>query len=86
MPNRFLASFTPFLLKHAKEPVCKTIIGENFRNPFRYYVLNYSVYKSGVKVSFTGSIAHTFSDHLVEIAEIWTLGLKKMCSTLWKTS
>ncbi len=68
MPNRFLASFTPFLLKHSEEPSCRNIILANFRSFFSYYVLRYPHVRKGVRVSFTGSIAHNFRKYLLEVA------------------
>ena len=68
LPNRFLASFTPFLLKYAEEPSCRNIILANFRNFFSYYVLKYPKVKKGVTVSFTGSIAHNFRNYLHEVS------------------
>ena len=68
LPNRFLASFTPFLLKYSEEPACRDIIIGNFRNFFEYYVLAYPNPVEAVKVSFTGSIAHNFSKYLLEVA------------------
>lgn len=68
MPNRFLASFTPFLLKYSEEPSCRNIILANFRNFFSYYILRYPKIKKNVRVSFTGSIAHNFSPYLYEVA------------------
>src|SRR3970282_1994230 len=41
LPNRFLASFTPFLLKYAEVPECKEIILGNFSRFFSYYVMGY---------------------------------------------
>jgi len=67
MANTFLASFTPFLLKHAEDPSCKDIILNNFRKFFEYFVLRYPQYKPEIKVSFVGSIAHHFKEFL-EIA------------------
>lgn len=69
LPNRFLASFTPFLLKYSEEPSCRNIILANFRNFFSYYVLRYPRIRKGVKVSFTGSIAHKFKKYLVEVSD-----------------
>ena len=64
MANTFLASFTPFLLKHAEDPSCKDIILNNFRQFFEYFVLRYPQYKRGMKVSFAGSIAHHFKEYM----------------------
>ncbi|GGZ28675.1 ATPase [Echinicola pacifica] len=71
--NRFLASFTPFLLKHAAHPACQAIIRSNFQKFFEYYVFSYEVGKCP-PIAFTGSIAYHFSEFLQETAE--SLGLK----------
>lgn len=68
MANTFLASFTPFLLKHAEHPACRTIILDNFRKFFDYYVLRYEQYHQGVKVSFVGSIAYHFREYMEIVA------------------
>ena len=68
MANTFLASFTPFLLKHAEDPSCKDIILSNFRKFFEYFVLRYPQYKPDIKVSFAGSIAHHFREYMEIIA------------------
>lgn len=68
MANRFLASFTPFLLKYAEDPSCREIIMNNFRNFFSYYVLRYDLDKKERKVGITGSVAFHFRSYLSEIA------------------
>jgi glucosamine kinase len=69
LPNRFLASFTPFLLKYAEVPECREIILGNFTKFFFYYVLRYPNAKKSAKVSFTGSIAHRFQPYLMQVAK-----------------
>jgi hypothetical protein len=69
MPNRFLASFTPFLLKYAEVPECKEIILGNFTKFFFYYVLRYPLAKKAIRVSFTGSIAYRFQPYLLQVAK-----------------
>jgi glucosamine kinase len=70
LPNRFLASFTPFLLKYAEVPECKEIILGNFTKFFFYYVLDYYASpKRTIKVSFNGSIAYRFQPYLLQVAE-----------------
>ena len=78
LPNRFLASFTPFLLKYSEESSCRNIILANFRNFFSYYVLRYPRVKKGVKVSFTGSIAHNFKKYLYEVSDAMDIGIEKV--------
>jgi glucosamine kinase len=68
LPNRFLASFTPFLLKYAEVPECKEIILGNFTKFFFYYVLRYPSAKRSIKVSFTGSVAYRFQPYLSQVA------------------
>lgn len=69
LPNRFLASFTPFLLKYAEIPECKEIILGNFTKFFFYYVLRYPTVSKTAKVSFTGSIAYRFRPYLMQVAD-----------------
>src|SRR5688500_13788051 len=69
LPNRILASFTPFLLKYADVPECKEIILGNFTKFFLYYVLRYPSSKKPIKVSFTGSIAYRFQSYLLQVAD-----------------
>ncbi len=78
LPNRFLASFTPFLLKYAEEPSCREIILNNFRNFFMYYVLRYPNTGAGVKVRFTGSIAQNFRKYLIEVSEEMDIEIEKI--------
>jgi glucosamine kinase len=68
LPNRFLASFTPFLLKYAEVPECREIILGNFTKFFFYYVLRYPASRRAVKVSFTGSVAYRFQSYLMQAA------------------
>lgn len=69
LPNRFLASFTPFLLRYAETPECKEIIVNNFKKFFSYYVNGYRSVKKKVRVSFVGSIAYRFKSHLVRVGD-----------------
>lgn len=78
LPNRFLASFTPFLLKYSEEPACRQIILDNFRNFFLYYVLRYPDREKELKVSFTGSIAHNFRKYLLEVAGDMDIAIEKI--------
>jgi glucosamine kinase len=68
LPNRFLASFTPFLLKYADVPECKEIILANFAKFFFYYVLRFPSAKKAPKISFTGSVAYLFKSYLLQVA------------------
>lgn len=78
LPNRFLASFTPFLLKHSGHPACYKIIVENFRQFFSYYVRGYEALNRDKPVSFTGSIAYNFREYLVEVGEEAGIAIEKI--------
>jgi glucosamine kinase len=78
LPNRFLASFTPFLLKYAEVPECKEIILGNLTKFFFYYVLGYSPRKRATKVSFTGSVAHRFQPYLLQVADEMDIAIENI--------
>lgn len=69
LANRFLASFTPFLLKHAEDPLCRQIIVDNFRMFFTYFVHRYRLEQDEMKLGITGSVAYYFRRYLLEVAE-----------------
>jgi glucosamine kinase len=69
LPNRFLASFTPFLHKYAEVPECREIILGNFSKFFFYYVLPFPSLKRPHKISFTGSVAFRFKSYLLQVAD-----------------
>ncbi len=66
--NRFLASFTPFLIKHRTHPDVHRILTECFSSFFERNVNRYDVPKS-VPVHFVGGIAASFPEELKETAE-----------------
>jgi glucosamine kinase len=78
LPNRFLASFTPFLLKYAEWPECQQIILDNFRQFFLYYVLRYPLGKSEVRLSFSGSVAYSFKKYLLQVANDMGIVIEKV--------
>ena len=78
MPNRFLASFSPFLLKHAEVPELKTIIIDNFTKFFRYYVMRFPHNKKEIRVRFTGSIAYGFKQYLCDVSESMGIVIEKI--------
>ncbi|HEY0745012.1 MAG TPA: N-acetylglucosamine kinase [Chryseosolibacter sp.] len=78
LPNRFLASFTPFLLKYAEVPECKEIILGNFTKFFFYYVMRYPTSKRGQKLSFTGSIAYRFQPYLRQVADEMDIAIENI--------
>ncbi|MBO6051502.1 MAG: hypothetical protein J6P65_05930 [Bacteroidales bacterium] len=66
-PNKFFASFSPFIQKYAEDPVirtlCKEAFAEFFDNQIGYYDKN--TYTS---VSLMGSVAFHFKDIISEVA------------------
>jgi hypothetical protein len=67
-PNRFLASFSPFIFKHKDHPYFKELLLKSFDEFFRISVCKYEGFNA-VDVNFLGSIAFFFSDLLHISAE-----------------
>lgn len=67
-PNRFLASLTPFLLKHIEDRTIRRIVIHSFSSFFERNVMQYDYHRN--KINFVGSIAWYFSDPLKEIAAV----------------
>ena len=65
-PNRFLASFTPFLFHHKEEPTIHALLTDEFGRFFRRNVAAY--HHPELKVNFVGSIAHYFQKEIAEAA------------------
>jgi N-acetylglucosamine kinase-like BadF-type ATPase len=78
LPNRFLASFTPFLLKYSAVPDFSSIIHDNFSKFFMYYVMRFGKDNAKIKVNFTGSIAYNFRPFLEEIASEFGIVIEKI--------
>lgn len=73
-PNRFLASFAPFLHAHREHPEIHLILLEEFRRFFRRNIAPYA--RRELPVGFVGSIALHFADEVREAAaaEAFTVG------------
>jgi N-acetylglucosamine kinase-like BadF-type ATPase len=65
-PNRFLAKFTPFILKNIEEPAIFNLVFDSFDAFLVRNVMQYPL--EGMKVGFVGSIAHYFRDTLEIVA------------------
>lgn len=74
MPNRFLASFAPFIHRHLSDAAVARLVIDNFRDFFRYNIRPYD--HPELPVSFVGSVAWHFRDQLSEaaVAEGFRLG------------
>lgn len=66
-PNRFLASFTPFLKQHIEEPYCVAVLTKSFTDFFTRNIHQYDY--SSQLVHCTGSIAFHFEAILKDVAE-----------------
>jgi N-acetylglucosamine kinase-like BadF-type ATPase len=67
-PNRYLASFTPFLSENIDEPSILNIVYSGFNAFFERNVMQYPL--SGLKVSFVGSVAFYFENVLRDSATV----------------
>lgn len=65
-PNRFLASFAPFILKHKNDPLVYRLIISAFHDFFNAFFPHVEESEEGF--FFCGSIAHYFSDILRRVA------------------
>lgn len=65
-PNRFLASFTPFLLEHLEEPSIFNLVYDSFDAFFTRNVMYYNL--ENIEVGFMGSVAYHFRDTLEIVA------------------
>lgn len=67
MPNKFLASFSPFISEFRDNPHINNLLRTSFQEFFTRNIYNYD-YKN-YKVSLVGSIAHYYEDILKEEAQ-----------------
>ncbi len=75
-PNRYLASFTPFLLENISEEPIYQLVKTSFTEFFERNIKQYPV--TGEKIGFIGSIAYYFQDILREVAEEMTYQIEKI--------
>lgn len=62
-PNRFLASFAPFVSENIGHPYCQQLVYRNFT---AFIERNLRQYPAGLPVHFTGSIAYHFKPILIQ--------------------
>lgn len=65
-PNRFLASFSPFILSHQNTEFIKTMIESSFNQFLDEFVIDLSTDKS-LPISFQGSIAWIYKANLEKV-------------------
>lgn len=66
-PNRYLASFVPFLYDHKETAYVKSIVKMGFQELFTHHI-NKLYLKTKLPVHFNGSVAFLFQDILMEVA------------------
>lgn len=75
-PNRFLASFSPFLSENKSHPDVYRIVYNGFDSFLKRNVLQYET--ENMKIRFTGSVAHNFDEILTEAAKANGLKVDKI--------
>lgn len=72
LPNRFLASLSPFCARHRSEPAVHRLLLDCFRQFFRRNISAYSASQVGMqgplKVHFVGSVAYHYRDEIRTVA------------------
>ncbi|MDL2222780.1 ATPase [Bacteroidales bacterium OttesenSCG-928-M11] len=79
-PNRFLAQFTPFILKHSSDKQISRIIETCFDEFFTRNIAQYKAYTE-LPLHFTGSIAYYFQEKLRQFIEKHGLILGRITKT-----
>ncbi|MCX6351052.1 MAG: hypothetical protein NTX03_04225 [Bacteroidetes bacterium] len=67
-PNRWLASFAPFLLENIEEEYCKMLVEHSFDEFYVAHILPYQDYEKQ-KIGFVGSIARYFNPQLINVGK-----------------
>ncbi len=73
-PNRFLASLSPFLIRHIENPAIYNLVSNSFRGFFARNVMQYDC-RQGHPVHLIGSIAWYYQDILRDIVREFGLRL-----------
>lgn len=69
-PNRYLASFAPFLSKNVRDPYINQLVAQAFKEFFERYITHYPHHKEW-PVHACGSVAYYFAPLLRSIAETY---------------
>jgi N-acetylglucosamine kinase-like BadF-type ATPase len=65
-PNRFLASYVPFLVKHKTSTFVKELVGKEFEDYLQTHLMSNPM-KVDFSIAFVGSVAFYFQDLLSEL-------------------
>jgi N-acetylglucosamine kinase-like BadF-type ATPase len=76
-PNRYLASFAPFLGEHKNDGYIRDLIRQNFRDFFRDQVTQYTNYKEK-ELATVGSVGFHFRDIFQEVAAEYGMKVSKV--------
>ncbi len=79
LPNRFLASFSPFIRKHLQDPSVRTLVENAFRDFFVKNVLQYKC--AGLPVHLTGSVAFHYQEIIQQVAQSFHLRIETITSS-----
>ena len=77
LPNRFLASFAQFILKHENEAEMNAIIQQSFHEFFKQYIVLYPNYQQH-PLHMVGSIGFHFQQHIVLAAKDYGVSIGKI--------
>lgn len=77
LPNRFLASFAKFILKHENEAEINAIIQQSFHEFFKQYIVLYPNYQQH-PLHIVGSIGFHFQQHIVLAAKEYGVSIGKV--------
>lgn len=67
-PNKYLASFVPFLKKNIENAYCEELVKRSFDDFYKTNIARYKQ-KENTPINFTGGIAHHFSKQLNDVLE-----------------
>ncbi len=76
-PSKFLASFTPFIIKNKNHPFVKKLIQQSIQELFEKYICQYPDYQN-YSLGFVGSVAHSLKSELEDTAQIYRINITKI--------
>ncbi|MCU0442568.1 MAG: hypothetical protein MUE96_09230 [Bacteroidia bacterium] len=77
MPNRFAASFTPFISKHLAHPYLQQLVSDAFDAFFKHHVSSYNQYQQ-YPLAAIGSIATVFEKQLRTTAKRYGVNISQI--------
>lgn len=76
-PNKFLASFAPFIQENYRHPYIKQLVTNSFDDFFKVGIMRFTGYQQ-MEVNFAGSIAFHFKDILLEVGKKHNLKINRI--------